>query len=346
VLFNFLDQNSSMSENQLFESKKITTLSQARLALSRERGSFEEWLECTEVFAKTRNWSELETAAARALEAASNRPIKPPLLRQAAMRFAAGSLRNFTTKSQFEQSCKATSLSLRDYARLFPYTKNELKTYLDSTIETLDEIALLLTDSTSPAMVSIASKLRTKIGRPDLAAQVATVAINLESTQMAAYVTRGSAFVELEDYQRAYQDFIIAENDRHSRKYAVAGHTKMLICQANYSDALELGSELLRLPKSRPILYLLAAAAKGAGDSSKFDWLVKEAEKLPDVKQGSGRKLLIRQSIEILISHNQFDVAKALLDELKSFDRGKKVNALQESLIHAEAVYLSIINPG
>lgn len=335
-----------MSDSHLFAPEKITTLMEARRALLRDRGSFEEWLECTEVFAKTRNWSELERAATLALEAAGNRPIKPPLLRQAAMRFAAGSLRNFTTKLEFEQSCKKTSLSLRDYAKLFPDSENDLKTYLDSTIETLDEIALLLTDSTSAAMVSIASKLRTKIGRPDLAVQVATVAINIDRSQMAAYVTRGSAYVELENYEDAYEDFVLAERDKKSRSYAIAGHTKMLICQANYSDALKLGSELLKLPRSRPILYLLAAAAKGAGDNSKFNWLVKEAEKLPDVKQGSGRKLLMRQSIEILISHNQFDVAKALLDELMGFDRGKKVKTLQETLIHAEALHLASTNPG
>jgi hypothetical protein len=312
--------------------------------MRRDKGSFEEWLECAQVFSRTKNWIELEAAAIRALESAGRRPIKPPLLKEAAMRFAAGSLKTFSSKNEFESNCNKSILTLREYSRLFPDAKNEMKTYLDSVIDALDEIAILLTDGSSPAMVSIASKLRNKIGRPDLAIQVASVALELEPSQIAAHVTRGSAHVEMEQFQAALRDFEIAENDKNSRKYAIAGHTKMLICQASFSEALSLGTELLSQPRTKPILYLLAAAAKGAGDSQKFDWLVKEAEKLPDVRPGSGRKLLMRQSIEVLISHNQFDVAKALLDELLTFDTGKKAKSLQDQLIHAEALYLSSRN--
>jgi tetratricopeptide (TPR) repeat protein len=340
-----LKEDSRMTQMPFFETERITTLQEARNAMTRERGSFEEWLECSQVFSKTKNWEELEIAAKRALEAAGKRPIKAPLLKEAAMRFAAGSLKNFASKNQFEESCNKTVLTLREYARLFPDAKNEMKTYLDSVIETMDEILILLTDGSPAALVGIASRIRKKIGRPDLAIQIATVALSVEPNLIPAHTTRGSAYVEMEQFSSALSDFLIAEGDKESRSYAIAGHTKMLICQAYFVDALDLGAELLKLPRTKPILYLLAAAAKGANDNQKFDWLVSEAEKLPDVRSGSGRKLLMRQSIELLISQNQFDVAKALLEELLTFDKGKKSMALQELLIHAEALHLSIVNP-
>ena len=56
-------------------------------------------------------------------------------------------------------------------------------------------------------MVSIASKLRKRVGRPDLSILVAGVALRLDSEQYAARTTRGSAFTEMEQFGKALSDF-------------------------------------------------------------------------------------------------------------------------------------------
>jgi glutamyl/glutaminyl-tRNA synthetase len=137
-------------------------------------------------------------------------------------------------------------------------------------------------------------------------------------------------------------DFIIAERDNKSRPYAIAGHTKLLITQGDFHGALDIGSELLKKKHTKPMLYMLAAAAKGAGDDAKFNWLVKQAEALPDVQPGSGKILLMRQSIRILIENKQFDVAKALLMQLAQIDKPTRVKTF-ESQIERELAALSLV---
>jgi hypothetical protein len=316
---------------------EIATVSDAMAALERTKGSFEEWLDCARIFSTNRMWDELEKSALRALEAATNRPIKPILLKEAAMRFAAGSLKSFSSKLEFKDNCEETISTLKEFSKLFPSESERMKTYFDSVIEALDEITILLADGSPQALVSIASKLRKKIGRPDLSIIVAGVALQLDSDLFAAHTTRGSAFTEMEEFGKALNDFLIAEKDAKSRQYAIAGHTKLLITQGEFRYALEIGSELLRRKHSRPMLYMLAAAAKGAGDEDKFNWLIKQAEALPDVPQGTGKILLLRQSIRILIENKQFEIAEALVIQLTDFDKPARINALRAQISKAKS---------
>lgn len=325
----------------LLEPVEISTVSDALAALKRRKGSFEEWLDCARIFSANRMWDELESSALRAMEAATNRPIRPILLKEAAMRFAAGSLKSFSSKSEFKENCDETISTLKEFSKLFPNESDRLKTYFDSVIEALDEITILLADGSPQALVSIASKLRKRLGRPDLSIIVASVALQLDSEQFAAYTTRGSAFTEIEEFGKALGDFSIAEKDPKSRPYAIAGHTKLLITKGDFKYALDIGSELLKRKHSKPMLYMLAAAAKGAGDESKFNWLVKQAETLPDVTPGTGRILLLRQSIRILIENKQYEIAEVLVLQLAELDKPNRIKSLQAQIHKAKSA-----NPG
>lgn len=326
-----------MTSDLLLEPVEISTVADAVAALARRKGSFEEWLDCARIFSANRMWEELEKSALRAMEAATNRPIKPILLKEAAMRFAAGSLKSFSSKSEFKDNCDETIATLKEFSRLFPNESDRMKTYFDSVIEALDEITILLADGSPQALVSIASKLRKRVGRPDLSIIVAGVALQIDSEQFAAYTTRGSAFTEMEEFGKALSDFSIAEKDSKCRPYAIAGHTKLLITQGDFRYALEIGSELLKRKHSRPMLYMLAAAAKGAGDVNKFNWLVKQAEALPDVAPGTGKLLLLRQSIRILIENKQFDIAEALVAQLAEIDKPARIKTLQAQIVKAKS---------
>lgn len=326
-----------MTLDLLLEPVEIATVSDAIAALERRKGSFEEWLDCARIFSTNRMWDELEKSAFRAMEAATNRPIRPILLKEAATRFAAGSLKNFSSKSEFKDNCDETISTLKEFSKLFPNESDQMKTYFDSVIEALDEITILLADGSPQALVSIASKLRKRVGRPDLSIIVAGVALQLDSEQFAAHTTRGSAFTEMEEYGKALSDFSIAEKDPKCRPYAIAGHTKLLITQGDFRHALEIGSELLKRKHSRPMLYMLAAAAKGAGDENKFNWLVKQAEALPDVPPGTGKILLLRQSIRILIENKQFDIAEALVAQLAEIDKPARIKSLQAQISKAKS---------
>ena len=325
----------------LLEPLEIATVSDAIAALERRKGSFEEWLDCARIFSANRMWDELERSALRAMEAATNRPIRPILLKEAAMRFAAGSLKSFSSKSEFKENCDETISTLKEFSKLFPNESDRLKSYFDSVIEALDEITILLADGSPQALVSIASKLRKRVGRPDLSIIVAGVALQLDSEQFAAHTTRGSAFTEMGEFGKALSDFSIAEKDPKSRPYAIAGHTKLLITQGDFKYALDIGSELLKRKHSKPMLYMLAAAAKGAGDESKFNWLVKQAEALPDVTPGTGKILLLRQSIRILIENKQYEIAQALVVQLAELDKPNRIKSLKAQIDKAKSA-----NPG
>jgi hypothetical protein len=326
-----------MTSDMLLEPVAIATVSDAIAALNRRKGSFEEWLDCARIFSANRMWDDLEKSALRAMEAAANRPIRPILLKEAAMRFAAGSLKSFSSKSEFKDNCDETISALKEFSKLFPSESDRMKTHFDSVIEALDEITILLADGSPQALVSIASKLRKRVGRPDLSIIVAGVALQIDSEQFAAHTTRGSAFTEMEEFGKALSDFSIAEKDPKCRPYAIAGHTKLLITQGDFQYALEIGSELLSRKHSRPMLYMLAAAAKGAGDESKFNWLVKQAEALPDVPPGTGKILLLRQSIRILIENKQFDVAEALVVQLAEIDKPARIKTLRAQIARAKS---------
>ena len=326
-----------MPSESLIEPIQIFSVSDALEALNRPKGSFEEWLDCARIFSANRMWDELEKSALNALKATANRPIKPVLLKEAAMRFAAGSLKLFKSETEFKENCTATSSALKEFSQLFPDESNRIKSHFDSVIECLDEITILLADGSPQALVSIASKLRKRLGRPDLAIVVAGVALRIDSDQVAAHTTRGSAYTEMEEFGKALDDFVIAEGDKRCRPYAIAGHTKLLLMQGNFHSALDIGSELLKNKHSKPMLYMLAAAAKGAGDEAKFNWLVRKAEELAEVPVGTGKILLIRQSIRILIENKQFDVAEALLLQLSELDKPNRVKTLSVQIEKAKS---------
>lgn len=327
-----------MEKTSLFEPIKITNLSQALAALNRDKGSFEEWMECTHIFSAHKMWGELERAAWRALQDVVHRPIPKIRMKEAAKRFASAALATVDNLDEFKKSCSNAKSRLEKVLQGIDAYNAPLKESIDEEIKTLDEILILLSEGSPQAYASIASKLRNRLGRPDLAIIIATLAIRIDNFEYAAYTTRGAAYSEIDSYEMALNDFSVAERSESSRKYAIAGHTKLLIRQSNYSSALTLGSELLRYPHTKPMLFLLATAARGAGDTEKFNWLIKKAEKLTEVPSGTGRLLLTRQSIKILIETKQFELADKLLLELEVLDKPSNVAKLKRELEQAVIV--------
>ncbi len=318
----------NMNDNALL----IETVDDAIAALKRKKGSFEEWLECAQIFARHSMWDYLEEASKRALESALKRPIKPTLLIEAAQRYTAGSLKVFNSKSEFESNCRKSQKELIALKEVIPIEKKRVHTYLESLTNVLDEILILLADGSPEALTSIASRLRKRLGRSDLSIRVADIALRSDPSVIPAYVTRGSAHTDLGDFLNAESDFKFAEKDTKSRPYAIAGYTRLLIKQGKFVDALEKGDELLLRKVSRPIIFLMAAAAKGAGDHSAFERFLKIAESLPEARSGSGRTLLMRQAIRILIENRQFNAARELIQELATFDRPSQVKFLTNKL--------------
>jgi tetratricopeptide (TPR) repeat protein len=324
-----------MDNQDLLEPIKITNLTQAQVALKRARGSFEEWMECSHIFSINKSWPELEQAAWRAMQDAVHRPIGPLKLQEAAKRFAAASLDVAGSKQGLENSCTNAKSRLEQILNKIDIDNEKLRAPISEQIKTLDEILILLAEGSPQAHVSIASKLRNQLGRADLAIIVATIAIKMDNHEYAAYTTRGAAYSESESFELALKDFSKAEQSEISRRYALAGHTKLLLRQGNYSSALSVGSQLLRYQHTKPMLYLLAAAAKGAGDIEKFDWLISRAEVLLDMEPGTGRILLTRQSIRILIENKQFETAAKVLQELEKIDKLSFINRIKKELHQA-----------
>lgn len=328
-----------MEDPTLLEPIEIKTLDEARAALKRPRGSFEEWLDCARIFSKLKMWDELEKASIRALESAMRRPLKQVQLKEAAERFAAGALKEPRNLDDLQRNCKEASEALGEFTTLLNENSSRLKTYFDSVIEALDEITLLLADGSPQALTAISSRLRKRLGRADLAVTVATVAIKNDPQQFAAFTTRGAAYSELSHYDKALTDFLFAEDDAQSRPFAIAGHTKLLIRQSEFRAAMEIGWELLKTgSKRKAILFLLAAAAKGAGEEDRFKWLVNEAEALPDVVAGSGKVLLTKQAIKILIENKQFDIAEKLLVQYATIASGPNFVSMQKELSDARKI--------
>ena len=74
----------------------------------------------------------------------------------------------------------------------------------------------------------------------------------------------------------------------------------------------------------------------GAGDEEKFKWLVKEAESLTEVIPGSGKVLLTKQAIKILIENKQFDVAGKLLVQYSEIASEIRYKALLKEYLEAK----------
>ncbi len=314
---------------------EIFTVKDAITALDRKRGSFEEWLECATIFAKLSMWDYLEKAAYRALESATTRPIKPSLLVDAAKRYAAGALGDFKNKSDFEMSCRNTSKDLKKIRESLPKGRTKIDEQLENLTQILDEILILLADGSPEALTSIASRLRKRLGRSDLAIRVADIALRQDSSVIPGYVVRGSALTDVGEYTRAILDLELAERDKKSRPYAIAAHTRLLIRQGKFNDALTKGQELYLRKMSRPLILLMIAAARGANNRDEFERLMKLAESVKDSGKGSGRTLLMRQAVRLLIENGQLDTAKRLIEEISEFDRPSQIKALNQSLQRA-----------
>ena len=314
---------------------EIFNVEDAIKALDRKKGSFEEWLECATIFAKFSMWEYLEKAAYRALESATSRPIRPSLLVDAAKRYAAGSLGDFKNKSEFEASCRSTTRDLKKIRETLPKGATKVDEQLDNLTQVLDEILILLADGSPEALTSIAARLRKRLGRSDLAIRVADIALRQDSSVIPGYVVRGSALTDIGEYSRAIVDFEFAERDKKSRPYAIAAHTRLLIRQGMFKDALTKGQELYLRKMTRPIILLMIAAAHGANNRVEFERLMKLAESVKDAGKGSGRTLLMRQAIRLLIENGQFDIARKLLEEISEFDRPSQIKALNKSLQQA-----------
>ena len=310
----------------------IETLSDAHSALKRNKGSFEEWLQCASIFSKHKQWANLEIAAGRALDSVGQRPISQLSIREAAKRYTSGALAEVRTLNGLVENCRIAQSKLNAVRSRYVKAPENLRKQIEISIQTLDEILLLLADGSAPALVSVASKLRKKLGRPDLCIRTATYALKLEPQSASALTTRGSAYCEIEAYKEALEDLLMAEKDQKSRPYALAAHSKLLISKGNYAAAYVTGQELLQRKLTRPILYLLAAAAKGAQLDQEFSRLVKLADKLPESKNTSGQILLTRKALEVLIETKQFTNARQLFEQLKLIDKSNKVKVYEKLL--------------
>ena len=314
---------------------KIETLEDARSALKRKNGSFEEWLDCARIFSQNRDWPRLEMSAEYAFNSLGNRNMGVANIREAATRYAAGSLSKVAAFEDLNKKSLETRAKLQSLKSQFPNSEPKQVQAIESVIEVLDEILLYLADGSPEALVGVASRLRKKLGRPDLGIATANRVLKVQSDSAAARTTRGAAWTDLGRYDKALLDFEFAEKNSRGRPYAIAGHTRLLICQGNFHEAYMVGAELLQSKLNRPNLYLLAAAAKGAGLNDEFSRLVGIADKLSGATHRAGRLILTRKSIEILILAKQFETASELIAQLRLFDNSKKPSEL-ERLLNSE----------
>lgn len=324
---------------------QISSIQEALGALQRKQGSFEEWLECAYIFSQNSMWSHLEMAASKAFMSAVNRPIKPALLAEAAKRFAAGSLGSFNNRSEFELNCQKSLSGLRKLQECVPVERRKAWLDIENLIQVFDEILILLADGSPQALTSIASKLRKRLGRSDLAIRVADIAIKQDSSVIPGYVVRGSAFTDLGDFLNASKDLDVAEKDSKSRPYAVAAYTRLLIRQGKFTQALSKGEELVTRKISRPLILLMIAAARGANNMSKYERYMSIAQNTKDAERRGGRTLLTRQAIRILIENRQFITAQELILELSHFDKPSQVKSLNALLEKTKKAALVEIQP-
>lgn len=322
---------------------EISTVDDALAALKRNRGSFEEWMDCANIFAKHSMWKDLETAASKALSSVVNRPMRTTLLIEAAQRFAAGNLGDFKSRSDFENNCRSSLQEVKKLKKSVPRESKKFHAYIDSLTQALDEILILLADGSPEALTSIASKLRKKLARPDLCIRVADIALRQDPSVMPGYVTRGSAYIDLGEFSRAEKDLKFAESDQKSRPFALASHTRLLIRQGKFEEALLVGDELFLRKVSRPVILLMIAAARGANNKREFERFMKLAELSTDPGRGSGRTLLLRQTIRILIENKQFDTAQKLIEEIARFDKPGQLKRLRQSLDKARNAQIESI---
>lgn len=175
---------------------------------------------------------------------------------------------------------------------------------------TLDEILLMIATPEEAAYVRLSSLLR-KVGRPDLARQAASKAINANAKAGPAYCTRGAAAVDMDDLESAGGDLLRAW-DLTRDKYASTALSRYYMAVENYEEALAWALKSVELDRCPESASVLIAAAWAIQDDTAIETAREILDSTPRTEDAEGPSVwLALVAAEHLARMGELDLAEA-----------------------------------
>lgn len=226
--------------------------------------TFAEVLDCVAVASSAARWNLVERClpAAFASVDASRQP--KGRLAEVARAYLTARLASVRSLRGIAGTLEDAAEALRDLEARVDHENH--RSALRDRVQEARELALLIADDDVPSLVSLSSRLRAYVHRPDLAVIAATKALQRDAGNAKALTTRGAANVDMERYDRARVDLEAAWETAPAKHSALARY-RCELRDGRHREALHWALEASSLaPDDSYGLHALAAAAVACGD--------------------------------------------------------------------------------
>lgn len=313
--------------------RSVRTTQDAETVLS-GRATFAEILDCVAVATAAERWDLVERCVPAAFGCVDATRQPPGRLADIARAYLKAKLATVTTLRHVTDALEKASAGLEDLESRV--THGSHRSALRDRVEEARELALLVADDDVPSLVSLSSRLRAYVHRPDLAVIAATEALRREPGNAKALTTRGAANVDMGRYDRARMDLDAAWRDAPAKHSALARY-RCELRDGQHRDALHWALEATSLaPDDSYGLHALAAAAVACGEQDLLASLhPRLAEAHPDGRDDrwvtyvaakqlvrDGAVDLARQALTSLLDGGAYAPASKLLAQIGTGGRG------------------------
>lgn len=307
-------------EGSQFAPSEIATVEQAEHALAYPRLSFEQLIECIQVFREARKWRLHQDASERIIKeglGARRRSLTPTKVEAAAREILNGYLEEAAGLDDLG-SCVAKAEHwidrLSEAATFDPVTGE----YLEGTREDLNQLLLLVNKSTSRCLLPMAKLLR-RFARPDLAEAAATKKLSANPDDVAALTSRGAAYTDLKRLRDATRDHERAIKLDPESSHAWNSYSRTLQEGGHFKEALEAAKRAVELDPSRPASRRLRSAAWAMNDPQAADEAIRILRSAPSSTTSPGvQQFCVALAAEALLTLARYEDVETYLRAVAS----------------------------
>jgi len=324
------------------EVRRIETIDDVTLILSSPQASVAELMDCVSVAEEADRWDLQQESAERAFAQVigSNNP-QPLAIKDALDVLVKARLHGASSLAELPGTLESLRSSLGIASRRF--NQHPVLERFAVTDRDLSELLLLLVQSDPGSDLRLSSKLR-KVKRSDLAVEAASRALEGGANAAHALTTRGAAYGDLREFEKALEDLERAFGLDSESHHAATAVSKVHQRAGRREDSLHWAMRAVELCAVEPIVEsdLRAAArrlidiAVAVDDSLNIE---RARELLIRVGEGNGDSVgdvwVDLHVADILIREGRLDEASELIDKVKPGSSGelaKKVSQLGRRL--------------
>lgn len=277
--------------------------------LASARASLSEWIDCIDVSRRHHRWDLVDAVGDSILRDIVARPdARIPTLAEAARSVAMAYMSRIEHLDDLAPGTTRVIATLRDAQNAVPKSSGAAKAFARE-IDWLDELRVLASDTSSPALTQLCARLR-DIDRSDLGAEAGRRALEKDPENVAARTTLAAALVDQERTDLAIANISTAWEQEPSA-YVANVFSRALLHDGQLEEALEMAYRAFDLDAGPVSQRMLLAAAAAAPDGSALI----DAQALIKARgrDGSGDGLRDHRLVDVLAAEAR--VESGFLDE-------------------------------